>query len=50
MKIHPVISPDKLRKSTDDLLPGQVNGLIDLVEIAGDIEYEVKEVLAVRKQ
>jgi hypothetical protein len=50
MKIHPVISPDKLWKSTDDLLPGQVNRPMDLVEIAGDIEYEVEEVLAVKKQ
>jgi hypothetical protein len=50
MKIHPIISPDKLQKSTDDLLPGQVNGPMDLVEIVGDIEYEVEEVLAVRKQ
>ena len=50
MKIHPVISLDKLRKSTDDLLLGQVNGPIDLVKIAGNIKYKVKEVLAVRKQ
>jgi hypothetical protein len=49
MKIHPVISPDKLRKSTNDPLPGQVNGLMDLVEITGDIEYEVEEVLAAKK-
>jgi hypothetical protein len=45
-----MISPDKLRKSTNDLLLGQVNGLIDLVEIVGDIKYKVEEVLAVRKQ
>jgi hypothetical protein len=50
MKIHPVISPDKLRKSTDNLLPGQVNRPMDPVEIAGNIEYEVEEVLAVKKQ
>jgi hypothetical protein len=50
MKIYPVISPDKLQKSADDPLLGQVNRLIDPVEITGDIEYEVEEVLAVRKQ
>ena len=50
MKIHLVISPDKLRKSTNDLLLGQVNEPVDPVEIAGDIEYEVEEVLAVKKQ
>jgi transposase InsO family protein len=50
MKIHPVISPDKLRRSANDPLPGQVNGPVDPVEIAGDIEYEVEEVLAVKKQ
>ena len=50
MKIHPVMSPDKLRKSATDPLPGQVNEPEDPVEIAGDIEYEVEEVLAVEKQ
>ena len=50
MKIHPVISPEKLRKSANDPLPGQVNEPEPPVEIAGDIEYEVEEVLAVKKQ
>ena len=50
MKINLVMSPDKLRKSARDLLLGQVNKPKDLVEIAGDIKYEVKEILAVWKQ
>ena len=49
MKIYPVISPDKLRKSTNNLLLGQVNELVDPVEIAGNIEYKVEEVLAIKK-
>ncbi len=47
MKINPVISPDKLRKSAGDPLLGQVNKPEDPVEIVGDIEYKVKEILAV---
>jgi len=47
MKINLVISLDKLRKSARGLLPGQVNKPEDPVEIAGDIKYEVKEILAV---
>ena len=50
MKIHPVISPNKLRKSTNDPLLGQVNEPVDPVEIAGNIEYKVEEVLAIKKQ
>src|SRR6266536_431634 len=50
MKINPVMSPDKLRKAAGDPLPGQVNKPEDPVEIAGDIEYEVEEILAVRKR
>ena len=50
MNIHPVMSPDKLRKSANDPLPGQVNQPEDPVEIAGDIEYEVEDILAVRKR
>ena len=47
MKINLVISLDKLRKSTRDLLPGQINKPEDLVEITGDIKYKVKEILVV---
>ena len=50
MKIHPVMSLDKLRKSVEDPLPGQVNQPEDLVEIAGNIEYKVDEILVVRKR
>ena len=50
MKIHLVISPDKLRKDPNDPLPGQVSEPADPVEIAGDIEYEVEEVIAAKKE
>ncbi len=50
MKINPVMSPDKLRKSARDPLPGQVNKPEDPVEIAGDIKYKVEEILAVWKR
>jgi hypothetical protein len=47
MKINLVMSPNKLRKAADNLLLGQVNKPEDLVEIVGDIEYKVKEILVV---
>ena len=47
MKINLVMSLDKLRKSARDLLLGQVNKPIDLVEITGDIKYKVKKILVV---
>ena len=47
MKINLVISPDKLRKSARDLLPGQVNKPKDPVEITGNTKYKVKEILVV---
>jgi hypothetical protein len=50
MKINLVMSPDKLRKSAEDLLLGQVNKPKDPVVITGDIEYKVKEIIAVQKQ
>jgi hypothetical protein len=42
--------PDKLRKSAEDLLLGQVNKPKDSVIITGDIKYKVKKIIAVRKR
>lgn len=50
IKINLVMSPDKLRKSAGDLLPGQINKPVDLVEITGNIKYKVEEILVVRKR
>ena len=47
MKINLVMSLDKLRKSAGDLLLGQINKPVDLVEIVGNIKYKVKEILVV---
>ena len=48
MKIHDVISPDKLRKSANDPLSGQVVEPPDAFEINGEQEWEVEKVLASR--
>lgn len=48
MKVHPVFSADKLRKDPADPLPGQEEDAPPEVNITGDIEWEVDEVLASR--
>ena len=49
MNVYNVFLPDCLRKAANNPLPGQLNKPPLLVVVTGDIEYKVKEVLAVRK-
>jgi hypothetical protein len=48
MKIHPVFSPDKLRKAPNDPLPGQRIAHPSPVEINGELEWEIDRILASR--
>jgi hypothetical protein len=50
MRIHDVLPAEKLRRAADNPLPGQVNDPLPPINITGDEEWEVEDILAVRKR
>ena len=48
MRIHNVFPASNLRLDPDNALPGQINDLPPPIQITGDNEYEVQQVIAVR--
>jgi hypothetical protein len=46
IRIYNVFSPDRLQKTTEDPLLGQVNKSLLLIVITTEEEYKVQEVLA----
>jgi len=46
IRVHPIFLPDKLQKASGDLLPRQNNNLSLPIQVNGDDEWEVEEILA----
>jgi hypothetical protein len=49
VKVHPVFSPDKLRRAAMDPLPDQIINPQPPIEVNGEQEWEVDEILAVQQ-
>lgn len=49
IQVHPKLNVSKVRKADMDPLPGQANPEPEPIEVDGEHEYEVEEVLSVRK-
>ena len=49
IKIHPIFSPDQLQKATNNPLPRQYNDPLPPIQITKDKEWEVEEILVIKK-
>jgi transposase InsO family protein len=49
IKVHPVFSPDKLRKAGTDPLPGQIADEAPAIEVNGEQQWEVEQILGVKQ-
>lgn len=49
IKVHPNLNVSKVRRADMNPLPGQANPEPDPIEVDGEHEWEIEEVLAVRK-